>query len=672
MGRERGTPMPISVRKDLPGLGLAIITTALFAACGFKPNQLPPPTGTGGTISTTDGGATGGSTGSGGTGPKVGPGNLMLSPASATMTVSNTGPAQTQQYTVSGTLNGQTQDVTSMATFSVYPPGAVTIDSTGLVTSTGKGGGKVTVTAAIGNQTASATLVVYYTFTGVDPGMTNNIPGDPTSIFTTTSNDMTRSPVLVYPNDGVLFPPNITGIEIHFQPGSTSNTLFEVSLAGQIATVNAFVRCTAPSGINGCIYLPDPSLWQAVAVGNAGQGPVSLTVRGTDDSGTSVGNSNTFHMQFAQDNVDGALYYWTTSGKSAIMRWDFSGSTQTAQAYLTPTNTGITCIGCHALALDGSKMVVSANGQGDGRLLVWDVTNNKALQPFPLTQRSQFESWNADGSQFVGVYGDNQSTTNYAKAGPVNLNIFDGMTGAVTSTIDLMGARGDHPDWTKNADTPNTIVFTSADPTAKTSDQRPATGGIGYVQYDGTAWGAPQTLVPSQLGKNRYYPAISPDGDMVVFDESTCTAGTPTAGATPDKSCDADTDATATMFVTSLSNQQTPVPLANANSPGVMDMGNTALTNSFPKWSPFLVKLSEQQNMVWLTFSSTRQYGLRAPPVPASSDETKTGTLIWMVGISPGGGGADPSFTAGCLPVRDITTSSHIAQWAKFFLQIPG
>ena len=26
----------------------------------------------------------------------------------------------------------------------------------------------------------------------------------------------------------------------------------------------------------------------------------------------------------------GALYYWTTSGKTAIMRWDFGGSTTAA------------------------------------------------------------------------------------------------------------------------------------------------------------------------------------------------------------------------------------------------------------------------------------------------------------------------------------------------------
>ena len=73
-----------------------------------------------------------------------------------------------------------------------------------------------------------------------------------------------------------------------------------------------------------------------------------------------------------------------------------------------------------------------------------------------------------------------------------------------------------------------------------------------------------------------------------------------------------------------------------------------------------------------MTFSSTRQYGLRTPPKPADTDETTKGTLIWMVGINLGVGNGDPSFTAFCLPFQDITTSNHIAQWTKYFIQGPG
>ncbi|HEY0871800.1 MAG TPA: WD40 repeat domain-containing protein, partial [Acidothermaceae bacterium] len=408
-------------------------------------------------------------------------------------------------------------------------------------------------------------------------------------------------------------------------------------------------------------------LWSSFAQGNAGRGQVELMVRGTDDTGTSVGASQSFHLQFSKDDIKGALYYWTTSAKTAIMRWDFGGSTKTAAQYLTPANTdGKTCVGCHALSLDGTKLVASAGGQNDGRLLLWNVSTNTPQQPFPLMHKSQFESWSADGGQFVGIYGD----SNPNHTGPVNLMIFDGNTGAVTKTIDLGGLRADHPDWSKNTTGRNTIAFTSADSAAPTTDQRPATGGIDFIQLNGTTWSPPQVLVPAVLGKNHYYPAIAPDGNLVVYDESTCTNGTPMAGQAPDKSCDADTDMTATIFLTSLAGA-TPVALTNANSPGVADMGAVALTNSFPKWAPFIEQLDELHQVMWLTFSSTRQYGLRSPPPPANTSETTKGTLIWMVGMVLGPGGSDPSFTAFCLPFQDIATSNHIAQWAQTFVPIP-
>jgi hypothetical protein len=639
----------------LPARGGSLLVAAATCAvlgCAFKPANLQP-TGTGS---------------SGGTGQKTIPGltSLSISPTSATLSISFGGPAKSQQYRVTGTVNGHSQDVTDQVGYSLSLPSIVTISGGGLATTLGMGGGVVIVTASASGVSASATLTVQYGFTGPDPGPAGQgVPSNSGTIFSTGTNDAPRAPQLIYPNDGVLFPPNVTGIEIHFMPGN-NNTLFEVSFAGPVSTIKTFIRCQSPAGINGCIYLPDPGIWSSVAISNAGQGQVTLTVRGTDDTGSSVGNSSSFHMTFTHDSIEGALYYWTTSGKTAIMRWDFGGSTTTSAAYLTPTNTdGSTCVGCHALAPDGSKIVASAGGQSQGHLLLWDIVNNVALQPYPLGQKSQFESWNADGSQFVGVYGDG------TQMGPSNLMIFDGTMGTVVQTIDLGGLRADHPDWSKNMGGANTIAFTSVDPVAKTTDQRPATGGIDFIQYNGNSWGAPQTLVPQQLGNNRYYPAIAPDGNLLVYDESTCTNGTPTMGQPADKSCDADTDATATIMYTSLQGA-TPIPLGHANGPGVADMGATALTNSFPKWAPFVERLDEMNSVYWLTFSSTRQYGLRSPPAPADMDETNKGTLIWMVGISPGIGGGDPSFSAFCLPFQDITTSNHIAQWTKYFIKGPS
>ncbi len=636
-------------------VSVAIVALAFGAGCSFSPKNVA---GTGGVGAMPgSGGNTGGSMGIGGLT------SLTISPPSATLMVTSGGAAQTQQYQVTGMVNGKSQDVTGQVSYSASPSGIVTINSTGLAVTTGTVGGVVTITASSGAASTSATLTVKYTFVGPDPGMTSTVPPGAPGLFGTTTNDASRAPQLVYPNDGVLFPPNVSGIEIHFIPGA-GNTLFEVNLVGPLASVKSYVRCVAPTGVNGCIYLPDSALWSSVARSNAGQGAVQLFVRGTDDTGTSVGASQTFDIQFSEDDIMGALYYWTTSGNTAIMRWDFGGSTTAAVQYLTPANTdGKTCVGCHALAPDGTKLVASVGGQGDGRLLLWNVSTNLPLQPFPLTQKSQFESWSQDGTQFVGIYGD----ANPGSKGPVNLMIFDGTTGAVTQTIDLGGLRADHPDWSKNTTGPETIAFTSVDATVSTSDQRPATGGIDVVQLNGGTWSAPQVLVPSQPGNNRYYPAISPDGTLVVFDESTCDAG-----ATSGLSCDADTDPTATMFVTPLSpGSATPIALTKANSPGVADAGNTVLTNSYPKWAPFVQRLDELHQIFWLTFSSTRQYGLRAPPVNTfDPDENATGELIWMFGLIVGPGGTDPSFTAFCLPFQDITTANHIAQWTKTFITI--
>ncbi len=651
------------MHRTLTFVGL-LVSASIAVGCSFSSKGA---SGSGGSPGAAGAGAVGPATqGTGGAGPS-GLTDLQISPTMASVAVTAGAAPPTQQYKVTGTVNGQAQDLTTTVSYSATPPGVVTIDKNGLATATGTTGGSVTVVATSATSSAQATLLVSYSSSAADPGPAGNgVPANAQAIFAGAPADQNRAPQLVYPNDGVLFPPNLTGIEFHFSPGP-NNTLFRVSFAGELSTVNTFVRCTAPAGIKGCIYAPAPAIWTAVASGNAGQGPVAVTVAGTDDAGSAAGQSAPIKIQFSQDPIQGALYYWTTSGQTAIVRWDFVGGSA-ATPYLTPANTdGKTCVGCHSLAPNGDKLVASAGGENDGRLLLWNVNANAALRPFPLSQNSQFESWNSDGTAFVGVYGDGLP----GQKGPSNLMLFDGATGAMTSTIDLGGLRADHPDWSKNPGGPDTIVFTSMDPTAPTPDQQPATGAIASVQMSNGAWGAPATLVPSMLGKNRYYPAISPDGSLVVYDESTCTHGTPKLGQVPDSSCNGDVDPTATMFVVPLAGG-TSVPLTRANSPGVMDGTTTALTNSFPRWAPFVQRLDEMHQLIWLTFSSTRQYGLRAPPASTAPSEAVAGNLIWMVGISPSPGGGDPSYTAFCLPFQDVTTSNHLAQWAKYFIQGPG
>jgi hypothetical protein len=61
---------------------------------------------------------------------------------------------------------------------------------------------------------------------------------------------------------------------------------------------------------------------------------------------------------------------------------------------------------------------------------------------------------------------------------------------------------------------------------------------------------------------------------------------------------------------------------------------------------------------MWLTFSSSRPYGLRLGQFQQ--------TQLWMVAFDPAraAAGMDPSFPPFWLPFQDIGSGNHIGQWS--------
>ena len=133
--------------------------------------------------------------------------------------------------------------------------------------------------------------------------------------------------------------------------------------------------------------------------------------------------------------------------------------------------------------------------------------------------------------------------------------------------------------------------------------------------------------------------------------------------------CNGDTDPSARLWAAPFGpGAPVPIELTAANRPGVADRGATDLGTSYPKWNPFSFQVSAQSQILWLTFSSLRRYGLRPSPPAASTHEgLPNGTLIWMVAVDAArlARGEDPSAAAFCLPFQDIGTSNHIAQWTS-------
>ncbi len=591
-----------------------------------------------------DSGAAGGVGGSGGSGVIDGLVSIAVSPGDLEVIVDGSTPAGVS-FTATGTFDdASTRDVTNEVSFALADSSLGNFDAN-VLTPTAVKGGSTAVRAQAGSIVGLTDIRFKLRRTYNDPSSTD-LPNDPSVVFAAADEDPSLDPTLVYPNDGVVVPPNLRLLEFHIDP-TDDNGVFELSFQNEVTDLTVYFTCHTPVG-GGCIYTPDPEVWTWLSSTNRGGAPVEFAARATDANGTMVGASEAFSASFTLDDVSGALYYWTTSGGTAIMRYDFGAAEQTTvEAFLGTEETGGTCVGCHALSRDGAKMVAEAGGQNDGRLLLLDVATKTPIVPFDSTPRSIFESWNPDGSQFVGVYADSGATD-------YNLLLFNGDTGASLGSIDTGSTVVDpanHPDWAPDSDR---IAFTRMG--IKGTNQRMFKGSIEMVTHDGTDWSESEVIVPNESGKNRYYPGFSPDGGLLVFNESACNGNNETGSE-----CDADADPTAALWIVPAGPGQTPIRLDNANAPGVADQGETDLTNSFPKWSPFVFRRDKEQGerLEWLTFSSRRQYGLRSP---SGGD-----MLIWMVAVEPDKAlaGQDPSSTAFAIPYQDLDTSNHIAQWTE-------
>lgn len=580
---------------------------------------------------------------------------IAITPPIANLIIDGDTPAELD-YTAVGTFeDGHKEDVTNRVGWYVANAAIGTFTHAHFKSSTFTGG-HTQVYARAATITTYGTLSVTLKKRVMDPDSTD-LPADPSGKFTGTADD-SRKPDVVYPNDGVLLPPNLGIIEVHFLPGA-ANTLFEIDFTNAVTDIRVFARCTHPLN-DGCIYTPQGGIWGWLATTNGGGEPVQISVRGTDDTGARVGTSTSIGMAFSQDAINGGIYYWTTYGGSQIMRFDFAGTDTVATPFVDGAIVDGHCVGCHALSSDGKKMVAEIQGQNDGRNIILDVTNVTAIAALGSTEKSIFESWNPDATMYVGVYGDDNATD-------FNLLLMDGTTGQKMGHIDVGGTKqgnaADHPDWSPDG---TRIAFTQVGADSY-SMQRQYQGAIRMVTQNGASWTAETLVDHGPAGTNHYYPAFSPaTGELVAFDTSVCSDGQNS------EACDGDTDPTAKLFIMKPQQGAPVIELARANAPGKNDGSETRLTNTFPKWSPFVfhrVAGEDSSRLMWITFSTTRHVGLRPAPPPGSGGEggNLSGTYIWMAAIDPDTAlsGLDPSYPAFYLPFQDATTSNHIAQWTK-------
>jgi hypothetical protein len=674
------------------------------------------------------GGSSGGSTGSSGAGgsganPCVAPASLAISPGNAAATVS-VGTPFAQTFTVTATYaNNSTADVTAQSFLSLSTNAIGTL-SGATFTWAGVIGGQVTVNAKTCGVTASTTLSLKLTAT-FGPGGGDGGLGDAGSApgafgnAGTTGNAMCN-PTLVYPPDGILLPPNTNVIEVHFLPGSgpPPNSQFEVSFENAVTDVRIYTTCvgsTPDQGMalnGGCVFELSPAEWDYVAKTNADGDPVTVKVRGLGCDGTNAGASSTRAISFGKEDLVGTLYYWasmrigTNVFSGGVFRYDFGVRGQSADPVLTPTYGGNgLCIGCHDISRDGRKMLFDYDDNDaddeytDVNTDIFDVASRTFATTGTLSKGQAFEpgfhTWNRPHSQFLLSDGAHVTQINgqhpVAPNGAFTVRTDDaglvGVTPAAPAAI-----RGTTPDMAPDdtsvvfSAAPNQAGGVLADGGAEAGYWAPNntpqqdewfSGASLYVApwSDSTSQiGAESPLIPSNGTNNFYYPSYSPDGSLIVFNFAA-------------QGPNFHNPQARVQLVPAGMASPTPDDLAKLNN----DPTNGGLvTNSWARWAPF-VQSYKQGQILWLTMSSTRTYGLRiqndglANCYPKESpagapystrDFTQTNfspgctrTQLWMAAVKLDANGVaagqDVSFPPFWLPFQDITTNNHLGQWAQ-------
>ena len=560
-------------------------------------------------------------------------------------------------------------------------------------------GGKVTVQAQAASTnlpvtTITTTLTVKIVDTGTatagTPAATPGIPSNPGTLFTGTDS-ASLAPVLVYPNDGVLLPPNMNQLEIHYLQGKSTGELYEISILGPYSEYRYYTRCyvdPAKFVKDTCAFELDPETVRVIAESNRGSGHLQLTVRGSDEHGK-VGASTTASIEFAAEAVNGAITYWTASEPPRIMRFDFgsqSGLAPVVEQTDLPDDSGNPgknqhCIGCHALSRDGSRLVAGMEGSEVGWLLYINDLSRPKTSPSWLTVDGRgvgvaaqntivTASFSPNGDQFVA-----DSWPEDTAVGPTKLAFHDGTTGVRKSTLDV-GFAVTYPDWSPDG---QSIAVTRIYG-ANFYNLWFFDGGISIIQRSGGTWKLPAVdVLAGGSGKNRYTPNFLPDSSLILFSESVAPSDDPSAKT------DAYSNSVAAVGVVEPKAGATPVALAHANATGVADkltladnrndtlakrIASGQLMNTFPRAAPFENK-HDGHTLFWFTVSSQRRAGVRRFVANNSQvEDAPTQTLLWMFALDADAvhAGKDGSYPGFFLPFQDMLTSNHMAYWAEKYV----
>lgn len=457
----------------------------------------------------------------------------------------------------------------------------------------------------------------------------NGAPANASTMFGG-SVDTNRAPTIVYPQDGVLMPPNVNTIDIQFSPGS-GNDLFEVHFSSNAVDVRFYTKCSSVG--SGCSLKLDMATFAPIAGKAAGQEPIAITVRGTDQaSHQSFGESTPVALGIAETMMLGGIYYWNASVVGEVVRYDFGKPNAPAEHFIV--GTAMACVGCHSLSSKGHLIAVGRGIPGPSQLQIVDVSTKT---PYYGGIPSNFQAFSPDESEII--------TSNGASL------VWRSSMQNVIKTPNPLVKKGSMADYH-----PDNTMIVYAEP-AGFAMAGPGVDNAALMLLPRTGadtWGTKKQLVGVSNGsENNYYPAFSPDGSLVLYNYS------------------ADRNSYLAP------NSMVRIVKTVGGAPVALDKANLSdqVGNSWPKWAPFK-QCYRGKKLLWYTVSSARDYGFRivngpAPTDPDAGDPRRW--QIWMAAVDyeKAQNEQDSSYPAFWLPFQDKDSGNHIAQWTERVLRYP-
>ena len=575
---------------------------------------------------------------------------VRVEPLKADLDVTLAGGAK-QPYKAFGTLAGTEREITDECSWSVDSTFGG-FDKSTFVSLPRGGTTKVAVTCS-GGAGAEGDLALHLK----DSLVIGGAPANAGALFgaATLGTDAAKTPVVEYPLEGSVLPLNIPSIDSQWTTGG--GDLFHLTLTSKSIALDVYTKLADA--------IIDPVPWGVVATSTAGE-TVEVKVEAlTTASPTAKFASAGVKVKMSKDRVDNtAIYYWASS-KQQIM-------TQTFGEVDKPTSVIGDCTSCHSLSRTGSRMgysrcVGGSCAKTDTKIgfRKYDVATKTWKETVDANARAiggSFTTFSPKGYPFP----DDSKSLAIVTTPDGKLELYDPDTGAlVPSNLAAASVKGPGAttrsalmaDWSPDG---KTIVFASSTGGGEYVDTSvSAIGTMSYAFVNGVhTFGDPKLIVsnpvtaPGGSYTNFFFPSISPDGKLIVFN----------ASRAPWRSTTADALQPGPRFMlTDLAGSFT-VDLAGINGPG--ESGNT-----WPHWAP-----TQTSDYLWIAFSNERNYGHKVTPatspLPKDNQGHRQWKQIWIGAIdkakipAPGAtSAADPSAQPVWLPGQDLDADNISPYW---------